>query len=195
MTASHHVPITGALLVGGASRRFGSPKALATLAGQTLAERSWSALSWCDERIAVGKATDALSLSFPVADDGSDVRAPLAGVVASLRLATNDIVVVLPVDCPQITQESLRRLAAACDDAAVPQTGPLPGAYHRRALGLLEEHLTSGRLALHAALTALAVRVVPLPPAELANVNTRGDLKRLQELIGNEGATAAYPPM
>jgi molybdenum cofactor guanylyltransferase len=189
MKAAHQVAVTGALLVGGASRRFGSPKALAAFAGEMLAERAWEALSWCDERIAVGKAADALPLPFLVADDASDVRAPLAGVVASLRLAENDVVVILPVDCPQITPESLQRLAAACADAAIPEKGPLPGAYHRRALPLLEQRLTSGELALRAALTALAVRVVPVAAAELANVNTRADLERLEALTRQAGSS------
>ena len=128
--------LTGALLVGGASRRFGSPKALAELDGETLAERGWRVLGeLCEERIAVGKATDGLELPFPIVDDGSDVRAPIAGLVAALRAATNELCVVLPVDCPLVTAELLGDLAAACSDgtdAAVPQTGPLPGAYRRQ---------------------------------------------------------------
>ena len=68
--------LTGVLLVGGASRRFGSPKALAELDGETLAARAWRTLGEaCDERLAVGKAADALELPFPLVDDGSDARA------------------------------------------------------------------------------------------------------------------------
>ena len=48
--------LTGILLVGGTSSRFGSPKALAEFDGETLAERAWRLLGEvCDERIAVGR--------------------------------------------------------------------------------------------------------------------------------------------
>lgn len=87
-------------------------------------------------------------------------------------------------DCPGVTPESLQKLVAACeDDAAVPTTGPLPGAYHRRVLPVLEERLASGELTLRDALSELAVRVVPLDSAVLVNVNTREDLKRLEALV------------
>jgi molybdenum cofactor guanylyltransferase len=182
--------VTGVLLVGGRSRRFGSPKALARLGGETLSERGWSSLAWC-ERFALGKAADGLRLPFPVADDGSAVRAPLAGVVAGLRMASHDLVVMLPVDCPGVTPDSLQKLVAACeDDAAVPTTGPLPGAYHRRTLPLLEEHLAAGKLALRDALATLAVRVVPLDSAVLVNVNTREDLERLEALARRSASSA-----
>src|SRR5207248_4939696 len=75
--------LTGVLLVGGASTRFGSPKALARLDGEMLAERAWRVLGEaCDERIAVGKEADELELPFRVLDDGIETRAALAGVVA-----------------------------------------------------------------------------------------------------------------
>ena len=90
--------LTGVLLVGGASERFGSPKALARIDGRTLAEIAWEKLAFCDERIAVGKRADGLELPFPVLDDGIETRAPIAGVVAGLRAAANDLCVVLPVD-------------------------------------------------------------------------------------------------
>ncbi len=175
--------MTGVLLVGGASRRFGSPKALARLGGESLAERAWRVLGEaCEERIAVGKTADGLPLPFPVLDDHRSVRAPIAGVVAGLRAARQDICVFLPVDCPLLTAAILRRLAEACAgfDAAVPVRGPLPGAYSCRALPVLEQNLRAGRLTLRDALAELQVRRVPVDPAFLVNVNTQDELRALE---------------
>ena len=168
--------LTGVLLLGGASRRFGSPKALARFEGETLAERAWRVLGdACDERIAVGKTVDELPLPFPVFDDASDVRAPLVGVVAGLREATNELCVFLPVDCPLISAESLLQLADAAAAAAMPPTGPLPGAYRRMLLALLEEKLLRGDYSLR----DVEAAVVDIDPRELANVNTEADLAAL----------------
>ena len=172
--------LSGILLVGGASRRFGSPKALAELDGETLAARAWGVLGEvCAERIAVGKRADALSLPFPLVDDASDVRAPIAGLVAGLRAAGSETCIVLPVDVPLIGPQQLRKLAERCRDAAVPQTGPLPGAYAKSALPVLEARLAAGRLDLRGAVELLDVDVVELEPHSLANVNERSDLERL----------------
>jgi molybdopterin-guanine dinucleotide biosynthesis protein A len=172
--------LTGVLLVGGASRRFGAPKTLARLGDETLAARVWRTLGeCCSERIAVGKRGDALDLPFPIADDGTDVRAPLAGVVAGLTHATSGVCVFCPVDTPLVTARALRALAAACADAAIPQTGPLPGAYRKSALPVLERRLAEGKLALRDALEELDTRVVELDPAQLVNVNTPADLRAL----------------
>src|SRR5436190_1123179 len=166
--------LTGILLVGGASSRFGSPKALFRYEGEPLAERAWRVLGEaCDQRLAVGKRGDGLALSFPVVDDGSDVRAPLAGLVAGLRAAENERCVVVPVDCPELTASELSALADACDghDAAVPQTGPLPGCYRRSALPTLERRLAAGELRLRDALAELRAVHVELPEAALVNLN------------------------
>jgi molybdopterin-guanine dinucleotide biosynthesis protein A len=163
--------LTGLLLVGGASKRFGSPKALVEIDGETLAERAWRILGEaCDERIAVGKGGE--ELPFPVLPDGVEERAAIHGLVAGLRAATTDVSVVLPVDAPNMTAGALRELAAACRDAAVTQTGPLPGAYRKSALTAL----TSGELSIRRAIMALDVAVVELDPALLVNVNTPADV-------------------
>ena len=169
--------LTGVLLVGGASSRFGSPKALARLGGETLAERGWRTLGQaCEHRLAVGKAADALELPFPVLDDGSDERAAIVGLAAGLRAAPTELCVVLPVDCPAMTAEALLALADACrGDAAIAQTGPLPGAYRCSALPALE----SGELSIRRVLQQLDVAVVELDPVLLANVNTPDDLQDL----------------
>jgi molybdenum cofactor guanylyltransferase len=173
--------LTGVLLVGGASRRFGSPKALARLNGETLAERGWRTLGdVCDERLAVGKVADDLSLPFPLVDDGTDVRAPIAGVVAGLRAAGHEVCVFLPVDCPLVSAGSLRKLAAA---VGVPQTGPLPGAFPKAALPVLERRLASGRLTLREAVQELGLPTVELDAAELVNVNAPSDLDALRTSV------------
>jgi molybdopterin-guanine dinucleotide biosynthesis protein A len=169
--------LTGVLLVGGASRRFGSPKALARLGEETLAERAWRILGEvCEERLAVGKTSDGQTLPFPVLDDGTEVRAALAGLVAGLSAAANDVAVVLPVDCPLVTAELLVELADACADAAVTQSGPLPGAYRKSALPMLERRLAAGELTLRDAIAELDTRTVHADPGLLLNVNTPADL-------------------
>ena len=190
-------PLSGVLLVGGASTRFGSPKALARLDGETLAERGWRTLGEiCDERIAVGKTADGLDLPFPLVDDASPVRAPMAGVVAGLQAAANGLCVFLPVDCPLVSAGLLRQLADACAgaDAAVPQTGPLPGAYRTTALPVLQRRLAAERLALRDALCDLDARTVELDEALLANVNTVDDLERLLTVPGTFLARARHVP-
>jgi molybdenum cofactor guanylyltransferase len=169
--------LTGVLLVGGASRRYGSPKALAELDGETLASRGRRVLAEaCDEVLVVGKAGE---LPFDVLDDGSETRAPIAGVVAGLRAAANEVAVFLPVDCPRMTPELIRRLGDACRDAAVPQTGPLPGAWAKSALPLLEDRLARGPLALYRTYADLDVTELDVDPRLVVDVDTPGDLANL----------------
>ena len=172
--------LTGVLLVGGASTRFGSPKPLVRLGDETLGERAWRILGEaCEERVAVGKLGDGLALPFAVTDDASETRAALAGIVAGLRAAPTDVAVVLPVDMPRVPAELLHELAAACGRAAVPQGGPLPAAFRKTALPVLERRLADGQLALHEALDELAAERVEVDETLLANVNTPDDLRRL----------------
>jgi molybdopterin-guanine dinucleotide biosynthesis protein A len=170
--------LTGVLLVGGASSRFGSPKALALYDGETLAGRAWRLLGEaCEERLAFGKGE--LELPFEVLDDGTDVRAPIAGVVAGLRAARHDVAVIVPVDTPLLTPSLLHELAAHCPDVAHPQSGPLPGAYRRSALPHLEDALERGELSLRRAIAGLDVAIVAVDEQELLNVNEPRDLERL----------------
>jgi molybdopterin-guanine dinucleotide biosynthesis protein A len=164
--------LTGVLLLGGASSRFGSDKALALFEGETLAARAWRTLGEaCDERLAFGKAGGA-DLPFAVTADASDVQHPAAGIVAALRAAAHDVCVVLPVDCPLVPAEALRALGEACADAAWPAGGgPLPGAYARSALPILERCLAE-QGSLRRAFGDARVITVPIALGLLADVDT-----------------------
>jgi molybdopterin-guanine dinucleotide biosynthesis protein A len=166
--------LTGVLLVGGASARFGSPKPLALLGGETLAERAWRVLgeAFPDRRLAVGKGD--LELPFDVVVEPAEPRAPIAGVVAGLRAAATETAVFLPVDCPLVTAELLREL---CERRAVTQTGPLPGAYAKSDLPELERRLAAGDYSLR----GVNPRVVEADERLLANVNTPAELSALEQ--------------
>jgi molybdenum cofactor guanylyltransferase len=163
--------LTGVLLVGGRSTRFGSPKALARLDGETLAERAWRLLGEaCDERVAVGRLDD---LPFPsLADAGTG---PVAAIAEGLRNATHEVAVVVPVDMPLLTPEALEQLALACRDAATTQAGPLPCAVATRVLPAFE----TGERRLRTVLDGLDTARIELDERLLLNVNTPADLDTL----------------
>ena len=160
-----HRALTGILLVGGSSTRFGSPKELAEYEGETFANRAWRLLGEaCDERLAVGPGG--------LTDPGTG---PVAAIAAGLRAATHDVVVVIPVDMPVLTVEALHVLADACRDAAMAQAGPLPCAVARRALPAFE----TDERRLRTVLDGLDTARVELEARQLANVNTPADLDTL----------------
>ena len=164
--------LTGVLLLGGASSRFGSPKALARLRNETLAERAWRTLGEaCDERIAVGKGD--LDLPFDVLVEPLEPQAPIMGVLAGLRAAVHETAVFLPVDCPLVTPGLLRELG---ETRAVTQTGPLPGAYAKADLPELERRLAAGNYSLR----GLNPRVLQADTRLLANANTPAELSALE---------------
>jgi molybdopterin-guanine dinucleotide biosynthesis protein A len=180
-----YLRFTGVLLVGGASSRFGSPKALARFRGETLAERGRRLLEdVCDEVLVVGKAGELPGLPFAVIDDGTVERAPVFGLIAGLRRASHDVVVALPVDVPLVTAEALRALGSA---GAVPSAEvPLPGAYPRSVLRTLETRVASGRLSLR------GVNPVthPLSEALLRDADTPEALADLESLPGGADRAA-----
>jgi molybdopterin-guanine dinucleotide biosynthesis protein A len=163
--------LTGILLVGGSSTRFGSPKALARLAGETLAERAWRLLGEvCEERIAVGRAANLPFAALP--DEGTG---PVAAIAVGLRAAAHDVALVVPVDMPLLTADALRLLAEACRDAAIAQNGPLPCALARRTLPAFQ----TDERRLRTVLEGLDTGQVVLDERTLLNVNTPADLDTL----------------
>ena len=171
--------VVGVLLVGGASTRFGSPKALVRFRGETFAERAHQVLAEAfGHVIVVGKAADELPLPFQVLDDGSEHRAAIVGVAAGIRLAGAELSVIVPTDMPLLTADFLEQLAEAAEgvDVAAPETGPLPGAYRRSALPVLEQKIAAREFALHRAVEELDVQIVHGNLELLRNVNTLEDL-------------------
>jgi molybdopterin-guanine dinucleotide biosynthesis protein A len=207
--------LTGAVLVGGRSRRMGQDKALlGFLGGQPLAEMLVGELAGvCDEVLLVGgdRARFALQGARWVPDPpvGSG---PVAGILSALEAARYDFCLVLACDMPLVSRALLQALASEPRDYDVlgyPRASgiePLLAIYRQTCIPVLRGLLAEGEL--RAGEVAARVRTRPLPPSVLAeadpdslcavNVNTAAELEEVRALAlgqrvrARPGVSAAY---
>lgn len=194
----------GVLLAGGASRRFGSPKAFARVGGRTLAERARDTLaSVLPDLIVVANEAGYESFGLPVHPDDVTGRGPMAGLATALRIAAEGGyggVIALGCDMPFIPAGLVRALADRAReddvDAIVPEsTGrrgiePLCAWYSVRALSEINRMMDEDDLALHRLPERVRAARIPLhrvrtlgdPSRIFYNVNTLNDLAVAEEM-------------
>jgi hypothetical protein len=78
-----------------------------------------------------------------------------------------------------VTAEVIRAFGDACRDTAVARDGPLPGAWAKAALPVLERRLRDGRFALAHAYDELDVATVEVDPALTVDADTPEELAHL----------------
>ena len=182
--------ITGVVLAGGTSARFGGvPKGLMPFRGRAMVLRVADVLARVCERVvleAQGAGYDALGLPVIHAAAVHAGKGPLAGIVAGLSAAPEGSrVVFAPCDMPLIDVEIFRTLLEAPASAyAISPSGaePLVAVLEQTLLVPLLETLAADKVPrTDAALEAAGARGVAFADvARFANVNTPDDLARLQ---------------
>ncbi len=208
------LPVLGALLAGGRSRRFGSPKALARLDGVRLIDRARTAIEAAGLRpLLVDREGDRLGPALGLASvpDARPHRGPLSGLVAALRVAADRGlagVVAVGVDQPLLPAEFLRHVAelglsgAHAVAAEGPQSlEPLGAFYAAAALPVAEAHLAGGEGSLRSLLEALPTRRISRMALArfgeierlFLNVNTPDDLVRAEQALAAMEDPGAQP--
>ena len=208
MPASPHAPFPptlGALLAGGASRRFGAPKALAEVGGRAIAERAISALSAAVERVVVIANEPELFARFGLptrVDDVAGVGA-LGGVRTALAWAREErlrgalcVACDMPFVSPPLLCSLVVRAGESGAGAVVPASRgrrgvePLCAWYSVDALAAVDRSIAEGRTAMVDLLDRLSADVIPLgevarhgdPDVLFLNVNTADDHRRAMEI-------------
>ncbi len=105
----HRPPLIGAILTGGASRRFGADKA-AVIGPLVLAAMRGAGI---DPIVAVGGAPDALPI--PTLADRYPGQGPLGGIATVLTYARTGWVMVVPCDHPGLEPSDLRPFVERLD--------------------------------------------------------------------------------
>ncbi|MEJ2667708.1 MAG: molybdenum cofactor guanylyltransferase [Deinococcales bacterium] len=180
--------VTGAVLCGGRSQRFGSDKALQVVGGRTLLARALDSLAPAGERLLVGRAY--VGVDARHVPDLRPGLGPLAGLEAALHAAGGAWVALAACDLPCLSTAYWRLLCAqASGDRPVcvrhpnGDFEPLAALYPRSALRAVAARLDAGELDLQALLAALDARSLSAAevesvcgPAVLRNVNRPQDL-------------------
>ncbi|MDA0311320.1 MAG: molybdenum cofactor guanylyltransferase [Gemmatimonadetes bacterium] len=204
--------LLGAVLAGGASRRYGRDKAHELVGGVSMLTRGVTVLrAVFDDVVVVADALPDSPVGVRVVPDLRANSGPLAGLEAALREARQvgcDGVFLLGCDLPLVTRSVVQSISDAWDgvDAlVVPARGrtlaadpsstepdgfePLCAVYGLGLLPLVEEHLERGELSLHALIDAAGTVVVAgIPDSEggrepFLNVNTPEDRLEAERVL------------
>jgi molybdopterin-guanine dinucleotide biosynthesis protein A len=187
--------VTGIVLAGGRSSRFGGDKLAATIDGTTLLERAIAALAAVADEVVVVAAPDTeppipVGLGVParVVHDPVPFGGPLVGALAGARAARGARVVVAGGDMPALAPAVLRALLAAVEGDVPPavraarleagdRLQPLPFAASTDAVRLVgAARIAEGDRALRDLLAALGA--VALPEASWRPLDPAGGTLR-----------------
>ncbi|MBI3890947.1 MAG: molybdenum cofactor guanylyltransferase [Candidatus Wallbacteria bacterium] len=192
---------SAAILAGGASRRFGSNKALAMLAGEPLLARSARLLSGLTDDVFVVANAPALyeRLGLRVFPDPTPDHGPLSGLEGALHAARYPAVFVAACDMPYLHAGLIHELVRSLEDfdAVMPESlsgiEPLHAVYARRALESIAVAIARGALRMRElpqllrtrVVSAAAVRALVGDTNPFANANTPEELQRLLSSLRN----------
>ncbi|HEX6041799.1 molybdopterin-guanine dinucleotide biosynthesis protein B [Longimicrobium sp.] len=206
------LPPLGVILAGGASRRFGAPKALAVVGGRRIVDRVLDALAAAVPEVVVSANDAALydDLDLTVVPDRYADIGPLAGIHVGLLHAVDrgwPGALVVACDLPYVTADVLRlvvrRASVSPAEAIVPEshgrhgTEPLCAFYSVECIPVVEAMLAEGERRAHTLLERVRTDRVPLadiqavgdPRLLFHNVNTVSDLDE------GERRTGPLPPV
>ena len=200
--------ITGIILAGGTSRRFGRDKASEPLNGRPLLQWAEYRLEQAAQEIIVVKAAGqklpALEARKPltVIEDLIPGKGPLGGIYSGLQAASHELSIAVACDMPLLCVALLRRLCLVADgyDVVIPRREgrlqPLHAVYRRSCGEAIREEMQAGRFEVISFLHAVRVRYVGEDEWALYdkeglsffNVNAEADLVQASQLLKHNAA-------
>jgi len=186
---NHHtkIPATAFILIGGESKRFGSPKWAATIDGQRMIDRTWELCDIFENRFVIGKQKPE-SISYPIISDELEIQTPINGIYSALNHSDSDWNLMISCDLPLMTKNIIYKLWKTTDknsDAIVPFVSGYVQAtcafYHKRILPQIPQQIENGDLSLQGLLNCINTETVNmnLNENEFTNMNTPDDHERM----------------
>ncbi len=169
--------LLGAIIAGGASRRFGSDKAMARIAGRSLLNHVRAALvPQVDDLVVCGRDVAGLRC---ISDRPQPGLGPLGGIAAALADARTrgfDAVLTVPIDVFPLPGDLVARFGGA--GPAVFEAQYLIGLWPAALAKQLDAHLADGQRSLRSWMDATGARRIDDSELGLFNINHREELDR-----------------
>ncbi len=184
-------PVVGCVMIGGKSRRMGTPKHLLVTDGKTWLARTVELLQPLTESIVIAGAGEipANICNFTRLTDSPDARGPMSGLLAAMRWRPRVSWLVVACDLPNLSADALSWLLTTRKPgiwASIPAlqgdswVEPLLAHYDFRVRAALEEQAINENFRLGDVVGHPKV-ISPEVPADLAaawrNVNTQAELE------------------
>ena len=198
-----------AVLAGGAGSRMGHPKDRVRLGGAPALEHLHQRIDWPGPTLLVvarpGERPEGSEWFGRVTSDERPGLGPVSGILAALRGAETEWVIVTPLDMPAIGRQ---HLAWVCERASHEaefsalllereelgrrRIESFPSLFRSAAAGAIGEYLARSERSVHGLAMLAGVRVVPVPPGwgddVWTNLNTPADVARWHEGRGPDAS-------
>ncbi|MGP8078909.1 MAG: molybdenum cofactor guanylyltransferase [Dehalococcoidales bacterium] len=193
--------VTGIILAGGKSLRFGRNKAVEVIAGKTLLERVVKHLSVITHEIILVTNEDSkLFGEFNFIDVVSDIypaKGPLGGIYTGLSSSHSSANIVVACDMPFLNTELLEHMVKNFPgfDAVIPrwpnnQIEPLHGVYSIDCVPVMKKHLENNQLSISDCLKEMHVlyfekeEFSKFDPEFLSffNINSQADIELFKQI-------------
>ncbi|RYL92096.1 molybdenum cofactor guanylyltransferase [Sporolactobacillus sp. THM7-4] len=200
--------ITGIILAGGRSRRFGAPKAMAFWRGCRLIDYSIRALQPVLHELIIVSHLPQLhqlkNVRVITDEQAHEGQGPLSGIRSAMECVNTPWVFVLPCDMPLFTAKDARKLIQRVGEEPLPEAivpliygraQPLCALYHHPEVKeKIDRQLAAGKKSMMDLLKQCNVKYVTetalsIDPAAFLNVNTRDDYHHLLQLNKDQSLT------
>jgi len=188
-----HSKCIGIILAGGQSKRFGEQKAFAVRENKHFYQYSIEAINSFTSKIYLVSHPEikdkfTAENNITVIQDSSHFQGygPLAGIYTVMDRVQAEWFIVLPIDCPYITSQTIEQLLSQIEDgydAIVPivneKPQPLIAIYNFKTKKKLFHALSSSDLSMHHFLKELRVKfMVGFKEDHFININFQNDYKK-----------------
>jgi molybdopterin-guanine dinucleotide biosynthesis protein A len=179
--------ITGIILAGGKSSRFGEDKGLYQLNNQSMIESSISvAKEYCDRVVIISNNSEYDQFGLEVFEDVISDKGPLGGIYTGLINSDTDLNLILSCDIPSINQNTISKLLEKHNgriSLLEDSTGinPLIGIYHKDVSGEIKASIDIGELKVMQALKSIDPKLIQQEET-ISNINTKEDLESWQNI-------------
>ncbi|MBI2082185.1 MAG: molybdenum cofactor guanylyltransferase [Deltaproteobacteria bacterium] len=182
--------VTGVILAGGRSSRFGTNKALALFQGIPLIDRVLNVMSPLFHDLMIVTNTPEIyeRLHLPLVKDFEPYLGPLGGIYTALRETRNDRIFVVGCDMPLLDPKVISGIIQKSEeaDAVVPIHDGirefLMAVYSRKLLPEICKSLGEGRLSVKELCFHIpCIEWIPVKGDSWTAINTAEELKKLEE--------------
>ncbi|MFQ6677128.1 MAG: molybdenum cofactor guanylyltransferase [Fidelibacterota bacterium] len=185
------IPVSAFILIGGNSKRFGSPKWQAKIKDISVLDIIWKTCEIFQSRYIIGKESPD-ECQKPFLEDLLEIQAPINGLYTALSHSKTDWIFLISCDLPLTNQTILQELHDKNNhhaDVIIPLINKRAQVtcafYHKRILSFVTHRISQKKYSLTDLVESINTQWINMDHYEIefTNMNTRKDYETIREIL------------